>query len=384
MHIWDVAFQYGSKFDTAWLRADFSHPRFRENVPVPDVCNLPPPGYLPNAVGILAGKPFENPLVSFYLGRIAGVVFFLGALTLALRVVPERYKLLVYLYAAMPMVLHQVGAISYDAVHLSLFPVLFAYGARLLTESGRARPLDVAVFLVALWWAANVRSFAYYPLLLLFFMLPAGRLASNGRGYAALAAGYLGIAGLTSALMAFFYLAESRITPLDAVDVDAGEQARYMLNHPLEFAEVLYRTLQFHGEGLLKQAIGVFGWLDYAFDFVPYYIAVIAAGIVAFYIAERDALVMRGYQLLALWCALLGTVGALAVSLYAVWSPVGAGVIGGLQGRYYIGLLPFAILGVSQTALFVGKGRFLQGLALAVGLILVASIFSAVESRYYG
>ncbi|HEY7374388.1 MAG TPA: DUF2142 domain-containing protein, partial [Polyangia bacterium] len=94
VHVWDVAFNYNAKFKTEWLRADFSDPALNQQMPVYDICNLPPVGYVPNALGILAGKPFQNPLIGFYLGRIFGAAFFTGAIILALKIVPERYRLL--------------------------------------------------------------------------------------------------------------------------------------------------------------------------------------------------------------------------------------------------------------------------------------------------
>jgi uncharacterized membrane protein len=383
MHVWDVAFQYNKKFDLAWLRTDFSQPFFNETVPVYDTCNLPPVGYLPNALGILAGKPFQNPLIGFYLGRIFGALFFVGAIVLALRVVPERYKLLVYFYAAIPMVLHQVGAISYDAVHLSLFPLLFAYLAKFLTEEGPIGRRDLLIFMGLIWWTINVRSFAYYPLVLLYFLVPWQRVADPYRRYLRLSGAFMGFTAVTTGVFGLLFLTETHLLAPDAFGISASSQVKFVLGHPWSFLAASYRTLLIQGELLLRQGIGVFGWIDYAFNFVPYYVAVALAGLLAYYIAERDVLVLRPQQLLVLWAAILGTVGALFLSLYAVWSPVGAGVVGGLQGRYFVGLLPFAIVAVSQTAVTVGKGRFVQGLALALGLLIVASIFKAVAGRYY-
>ena len=45
-------------------------------------------------------------------------------------------------------------------------------------------------------------------------------------------------------------------------------------------------------------------------------------------------------QIAILWSALLLTTISLFFSLYAVWSPVAAPIIGGIQGRYFLGLTP--------------------------------------------
>ena len=383
LHVWEVAFMYNAKFKTEWLRADFSDPSFDQTVPVYDVCNLSPAGYLPNALGILAGKPFENPLVGFYLGRVFGALFFCCAIIAALRIVPERYKLLIYLYAAIPMVLHQAGAISYDVVSLSLSPLIFAFLARFMTREEPVERREFLVFTGLLLWSVNVRLVAYVPLLLLAFLIPRSRLSSSLQGYLRLTASYLATAIVTTLALTLLYLNGSDFLAPDAVGISASSQLKFVLEHPWHFLAASYRTLQINGDLIMREGFGIFGWIDYAFNFVPYYAGVLVGGLATYYMAERDVLVLSRTQLVVLWSALAGTVAALFLSLYAVWSPVGAGVVGGLQGRYFIGLLPFGVFAVSQTALYVGRRRFMQMLALVLGLFVLASIFKAIEGRYY-
>jgi uncharacterized membrane protein len=140
INTWDVAFHPHTRFDRDWLNVDWSDPAWDETVEVFDVCNLPAFGYLPNMLGIFLGKPFENPMTGLYLGRVFGALFFVGALIWALRVTPEQYRLPLYFYAAMPTVLHQVSAVSYDAVQLSLFAVMYAYITRFAVEDTIIRP----------------------------------------------------------------------------------------------------------------------------------------------------------------------------------------------------------------------------------------------------
>src|SRR5438874_6835786 len=118
LHTDEVAYQTKVRFNRDWLKASFDSPVYNETAHVPNYCALPAVGYLPTALGVLAGKPLQNPLTSFYLGRLFGAIFFVLALVLSSRVVPARYRPIVYLYAALPTVLHQVSAVSYDVVQL--------------------------------------------------------------------------------------------------------------------------------------------------------------------------------------------------------------------------------------------------------------------------
>jgi uncharacterized membrane protein len=383
LRVWDVAFDYESKFRTEWLRADFSDPSLQEPVRIYRFCSLPIPGYLPNSLGVLVGKPFENPLVSFYLARLFGAAFFVGAVVLSLRIVPDRYKLLIYFYAAIPTVLHQVSAVSYDAVQLSLFPLMLAYLTRFAEDRQQIKPAHLLIFLGLLWWMLNVRLFAYYPLVLLYFLIHPRMIADTFSRYLRVTGAFLGATTVTTGAFALAYLPRATDSGPGEVDIDAREQVRLVLENPRGFLDASYNTLRLYGEGLLRETIGVFGWIDYTFTYIPYYAAILATGFVIYHVASKDTPLFRPWQLGALLLAIFSTAAFLFLSLYAVWSPVGFELVWGLQGRYFLGLFPFTILLVSQAAALVGKERLLQAGVLVVAAFFAYSIVREILFRYY-
>ena len=371
-------------FDFNWLRTDFSRLEDGEEVRVYHWCSLPAPGYLPNTLGVLAGKPFENPLVGFYLGRAFGALFFVLAIALSLRIVPDRYRLVIYLYAALPTVLHQVSAISYDAVQLSLFPLLFAYFAKFLVEDSTIRPRHALAFMALLWWVINVRLLAYYPILLLFFVIPRQRLGRPLSRYLLVTGGFLFVTMLTTGFLDLLYVPRAGDFEPGDYAVDASGQVRYLLDRPASFLVASYNSLDRYGEYLVRGMIGFFGWIvDYGLNFVPYYVFTVIGGIVLFRAAEEDVPVLRPAQLLFLAGAILLTAASIFFALYVVWSPVGTDQVNGLQGRYFLGLLPFTALLFSQTAASLGKARLVKILLLLLAIVLIFNMFRAVELRYY-
>jgi uncharacterized membrane protein len=382
MRTWDVAFDSSLKFRREWLRADFSDPAFQEEVRIHRFCSLPVPGYLPNAAGLLLGKPFENPLIGFYLSRTFGALFFVAAVALSLRIAPENYRMLIYFYAALPTVLHQVSAVSYDVVQLSLFPLILAYMTRFATDRDLVKPGHLLVFMGLLLWTVNVRLFAYYPLVLLYFLVRPWQVAPRVLSYLAVTAGFFLAVALTTGLAMLVYLPMAEDSTPENVNINAREQVRLVLTEPLTFVQASYSTLRVWGEGLMRETIGVFGWIDYTFIYVPYYVAVALAGIVLYYTASRDSPLFRPGQLAVLFGALSMTVGLLFLSLYAVWTPVGFDIVHGLQGRYFVGLMPFAVLLISQTAALVGKERFLKLTVALLAFFFAYSIIHAIISRY--
>ena len=75
-----------------------------------------PFSYLPAIIGIWIGDYFETPIVSFWLARLIGLIFFLMAVIWSIRVAGRTFRDLILMYAFLPMVLHQASSVSYDVM----------------------------------------------------------------------------------------------------------------------------------------------------------------------------------------------------------------------------------------------------------------------------
>jgi uncharacterized membrane protein len=382
LHVWDVWINKNVRFNWDWLDIDFSAASLDEPGRIYGYCDLPILGYLPSATGILIGKPFENPLYGFYLGRVMGVVFFILALLVALRLTPDPYKLPLYLYAALPNVLHQAGAISYDQVQLALYPLIYALIAKFAVEGRMIKRGELLAFAALLIWIVNVRLLTYTPLLVLFFAVRPAYIAETAGRYWRTVAGFFAVAVAVTALFVLMFV--PRVGETSGPDqAHPDEQIDFILSNPDEFAAAVYEALV-NGEYLLRQVVSVFGWTDVPLPYLAYYAIFVMAGLIVYRTVDRAEAHMGGWQIAALLGAVALTISLLFVSLYAVWSPVGADRVDGLQGRYFVGLVPLAILGLSQLASLVGKRRFAQVAVLLGIVMLIANIIYSVEQRYYG
>lgn len=384
LHVWDLAIDGTKRFDPDWLRADFSNPLLNEEKRVYDICNLPPPGYAPNVVGVWMGKPFENPLIGFYLGRFMGVVFFVAALIFAIRLTPPRYRLPVYFFAGLPIVLHQAGGFTYDVVQLPLFLVLYGYVTKFATEDKRIERRDLLLFMAALILSINIRSLTYVPLLGLFFAVPIWRVAKSWPEYLKITGAFLVVSAVVTALLGAIYLPRVSAIPVVEGDVSASRQITFVWEHPGKFLDASYKALQNQGEWILQQTIGVFGWIDAPMAYLPYYLVVFVLGLVFYQVMREDQRVINLPEIGFIVATIAATIATLFLSLYIVWTPVGYEEVLGLQGRYFIGLLPFAIFAVSQFALIIGRRRFINGMVAVLAVILVYNMYRTIDLRYYG
>jgi uncharacterized membrane protein len=69
---------------------------------------------------------------------------------------------------------------------------------------------------------------------------------------------------------------------------------------------------------------------------------------------------------------------------YTAWTPVGADYIWGLQGRYFIVLLPLAMVAGAQVWTILGRERVFRILLVAGVLIVIRNIYRAIDLRYFG
>jgi uncharacterized membrane protein len=384
MHVWDVAINGTSRFDPDWLRADFSNPLLNEEKRVYDICNLPPLGYLPNVVGVWMGKPFENPLIGFYLGRFMGVIFFVAATIFAIRLTPPRYRLPIYFFAALPVVLHQAGAFTYDVVQLPLFLVLYGYLMKFVTEDKRVDRWDLVAFLACLVVAINIRSLTYLPLMGLFLAIPVAKVATSWKRYIGITSAFVAVSAVVTIAFSAIYLPRVSAIPVVEGDVSTQRQLTFIYENPGKMLDASYRALQNQGEWLLWQTIGVHGWIDAPMSYLPYYLMVFVLGLVFYQVMREDRRVVGLPQVGWIFVTIACTVVTLFLSLYLVWTPVGFTEVLGLQGRYFIGLLPFAIFAVSQLALIAGRRRFINAMLLLLAVVLVYNMYRTIDLRYYG
>jgi uncharacterized membrane protein len=162
---------------------------------------------------------------------------------------------------------------------------------------------------------------------------------------------------------------------LPAQEFDFFWKLSYLLHHPLVFAAMSFASLDYSTE-LWRQLIGVFGWLDV--PMLPWVYAVISLLLaVCFFDALALPLAARlRIGGIALASALAYCVAVLAI-FFVTLTPTTAERIEGLQGRYFIAVLP--LLAIVLSALINrGAGRLAAAAALANALVSLAAMSEAL------
>jgi uncharacterized membrane protein len=335
--------------------------------------------YLPQAVGIAAGRLLGAPaLALLYLARLANLLFGTLAVAFALRRLPA-FAWLAALAALTPMSLSLLASASADVTTLAAAFMLVSTAARLAWGTGEPRRSDL-LLLAASSAVLCASKPPYLPLALLAFLIPAARFPRGRRG------GFLAAHLLLSLLLAGWAIAGARrVGPMhhDAA-IDSNRQIHGSLTHPLRFLRVVAVDYTVHAPRYLSEMIGKLGWLDtrLPIPLLAAYLAVLGA---LTFLDTGPRIDVRPRQRAIAAAAALAAMTLVSASQYAVWTPYGADFILGVQGRYFLPLVPVAVWALHGRRWAERITQERLGVALAVFSLLSSGIaIWALLGRYYG
>jgi hypothetical protein len=345
-----------------------SLPRW-ELVPVLYTSSYPPAVYVPYLPALWLARALDlSAAAGLVLARLSGLAAWLAGIAVVLRIAPAQ-RWLLCAAALLPISVFQAASLSGDGLTQV---VLFWWLAECLRAAGRgAGGLGVrgAIRLLIPPLALGFVKPGYAPLALAALALPLRprpRLALGAAALAAAALPTLWWAGVAAA---------ADVPPLIPGANLAG-QLQHALAHPLDFLAAAAGTVAALWPAWLEGWVGNLGHFDVE---IPG--AVTALGLAA--VAASATLEPNPLRLAArLWLLAAFVAAALAVlaMAYLGWTPVGSRVIQGVQGRYFLPMLPFALAALPAAPGFVRSG--LTG-AVVASLVVVLGVSAVAMVRAY-
>ncbi len=345
----------------------------------PSSCSLPFLPYLPAALVISIPSLLQvNPLVLFYLGRLTNCLLGIAIAWYAVKKTPRAIQLLPLTLFALPMSLFQLSSYSKDSLHLSMAILGFALFAE-ATEQKKSVTLTQGIVLsICLGLLVLAR-----PQYALFLLLPlALKLRLPRTEHISAVAAAVGILFTASTIL--LVSLSLKIFADKAVSLQISspayvfplQQVRHILVHPQMYLGVLSATIQdnfvFYGKGL----IGILGWSDYE---LPWYSYLFYGGtLVAAFLSSKRASTVSSGKLVLIGGVIVGTVLSIFTSFYIFSAPLAATTIDGVQGRYFLAMIPLILwwlAAVMQTVRHKAIVFLSMLFTLAVGLTTI--------QRYY-
>lgn len=298
--------------------------------------------YIPQATGIaLARLVTDNVYLITYGGRIVNMIFALLVLYFAIKLMPFGKKLLL-IPAMIPIAIEGFTSLSPDSMTIS---VAFFYIAYILHLAfGKKEQLGIkekGILLISSIVIALCKI-VYIPLVGLILIIPKEKFKNAGNKNKIL--NFCVIAGI-AVMINLIWLAISSRYLSTFREGDSKIQVLLALQNPLLYIQNVLYTLNLNGSNYLLSLFGAdLGWgeLIKLHSIVPYALL----GIYLFTAITDNELKgkFKKYQIAWISLIVLAIVGLIFTSLYVQWTTVGQTSIAGIQGRYFLPILPLVML----------------------------------------
>ncbi len=337
--------------------------------------------YLPQALGMTAARLLHgNALLLTGLARFLNLFCFLLLTAAAIRQLPFGKEIL-FGVGLLPMTLHLAASMSYDAGILGCAFLLTAELLRLAFRADRVRIRDLAgVFLLTA--ALSPCKMVYSCLVLLFLLIPARKFGSGAgaessgkkremcrklavfvlllcvsagsialvnssviRGYAAASRAESDIAGTVSETTGQL-IAEGDVVTAGGEVLRSGYTVSELLHRPLFLLRMVCGTFSLQSREILCDMIGMrLGNLDPLLGAPFFAVLLYLLGLLLLAVKKPEEPVHLTLPE-KLWT---GTTAVLVLLLTAAamllsWTGRDAGIIEGIQGRYFLPVLPLFLM----------------------------------------
>jgi len=300
-----------------------------------------PPLLFPQAMVMrYLGRSLQLPaLTVFYAIRIAGLLCYLVLAWYSVRIIPFGKWILAILVSS-PVAILQASTVSADAISNGI-AILFIAGSLAVTQKEEIRRKEwvyiALLFLILFWGKLNI-----FPLAILPFLLLKPSHFKMKFGYITLLVTTLGLFALEVA--GWNLLAYSRLSTAVG-KADPLGQIAFIFSHPFQFSTILARDIWTNAYNRLLDWIAIYG---FAYWPVPVWVYILyLAGLLTTLFPRTNENGTDKKTRIALATTFIITYLATILSLYVTFNPVGNKVIEGVQGRYFVTVMPLLLLALA-------------------------------------
>ncbi|MEA4888135.1 MAG: DUF2142 domain-containing protein [Clostridiaceae bacterium] len=342
----DQKYTFSQMVFSNWLPADWS-----QVVDVPystaESCFIL---HLPQAAGMVIGRLLSfvlgknsfTPITAMYMGRLGNLLFYIFLITLAIKLSPV-YKRLIFAAGLLPTMLFLASTESYDVFAYGGVTLLIAYILN-LWHNKKIANISYKEHLILAFIALLIvlGKFVYIPAILLALFIPSSKYRSLKNKILCNV--------LTGGVILALYLLFKTVNGIYLNAAAGGasqssQQVAFILANPFQFIWIVLRTIKNMAFLYLKNGLATLGAIDTNF---PSIIVIFVIFYLLFMILADGLHSVNngiGYRL-AILAMTLGIVGLIEAALYVSWTSlpqyggVGAPIVDGVQGRYFLPLIP--------------------------------------------
>ncbi|MCJ1713369.1 DUF2142 domain-containing protein [Curtobacterium sp. VKM Ac-2922] len=342
----------------------------------------PPVAYVPQAVALRVGEALGlGVLAQLELGRALGLLAVAGLLLAAARLTPVG-RLAFFAVGLLPSVVGQAASFSADGVTIALCFLATALALRWALREG-APTWWRWVLLGVLFVAVALVKPTYAPIAVVAAVIPVLNPAARRLWHLVGAGAVIAIAaGVTLGWLRATSWVTQGVNPLNHPD----QQRAFLLEHPLVFVKAVFRSIVLdYPTGLTTQkgeiwrgVFGSFSWLRAPLPMAFVILLVITLVLSMLVVERHERGAVARLRSGVLWrvvvvVAITIVVAGVCLALYVYYTEDRGQWLQGLQGRYFLPVVPAVML------LFIG-GRLVstRGVRVVVFAVAAVSLVAAI------
>lgn len=291
--------------------------------------------YLFPAIGMKIGNILNlNILISYYLARLFGFLFSIFVIYYALKLIPFG-KILMLVFVFNPMFIQPMVSLSADSVINTLTVFFISFILCKCYKKEKMLRIDYLIlFFISLFLA--LAKYAYLPLTFLLLLLWSKGNSKNNKILLAII-----IISILSSLSLYLFTTKYytlKISYIAGKEFNSIEQIKFILKNPINYIKILIDTtinkFDFYFFTLFGRNLG------------PYTINIAETIPITYFclllfspFLEKNNYELRKSHLVIFMMIALMSYTLIQTGLYIGWTSVGAGIVEGVHGRYFVPIL---------------------------------------------
>lgn len=317
--------------------------------------------YFPGIAGMTLGRILGGSArLNILIAKIFFFLFYILTVFAAIKISPH-FKTVIAFTALLPMSMYQASGITYDSVVLAISILVFALFIR-ARENAPGRKEIVLLFGLSAILGCCKGGF-YLLLILLFVTIPAEIYGSMKKKYlVCLGAIGAGGVGVVSTYLGIYLPEIKKVVMRIGTDSQTGQTQSsgtvllnvvpetktvacgvgYLFEKPLNFARMFVNTLVHEADSYIGSLVGHrMAWSDHL---VPWIVITAFLILILLAASDTDERSVRICPREKIWALILLSAEFFGFHvLMLVETPIGAGMIKGVQGRYFLAWVPVAM-----------------------------------------
>lgn len=342
-------------------------------------------GYIPQTIGVTIGRLLHmNSMQVAFVGRMFALIVYAILISWGIALIPKFAKRIFFAVSMLPMCMQQVCSFNYDSVLFAASFFLFAYLLYLAYKKDEVNNVDLAIVTICTMAIATIK-FIYLPILGIGLLIPTKKFKHKNTKwiYIVLLMVISGISfGLITKYNQYFWTVHINETK-SIWDVETYK-ASFILYHPIKETIVFINTIQYFMSEYIEQMLSSpLGWLEIKMP------SIITAGFSSVLLLssmsskDEESLKWQNRLWLLVLCSLMFI--AVILALQITWTPDQFNLIIGVQGRYFLPILPLFLVLIHSYLTLNMESKFINVITimsiLCLNIMEVMTILIIVIGR---